>query len=302
MRTLDSFGIALGYFLLGIFCLNVAIEPGYACPIWPAAGWALVTVVYFGPRALPAVWLGALVLNLYVAGGLYLVYPFWVACTVTLQAGVAAWMSNRIRQRDRSLNHPWRVLTYLITAGPLACLISASLAIPVMMAVGPLVGHDFAENWFHWWIGDSLGVLALAPLGEVALLFLPQGKGRLLLFYSWPSLLTLALTALLFWQSERSDFSFMKERFQHEAQLGMQFIEQDLAQADGDLRTVRRFLLTLLVQSLAGTFDFLVLYSLIDHCVDGVEKRIEHRLGSVPRCDLGHEPHDAGIVQREAAP
>lgn len=239
MRPLDSIGIALGYFLLGVLCLNVAIAPGYACPIWPSAGWALVTVVYFGVRALPAIWLGAFVLNLYIGAGLYVVYPFGVACAVTLQAGVGAWMSNRIRQRDRSLNDPWRVLAYLLTAGPLACLISASFAVPIMIACGPLDGHDFAENWFHWWIGDSLGVLALAPLGEVALLFLPQGKTRLLLFYSWPSLLTLGLAALLFRQSQRSDYTFVQERFQHEARLGMQIIEQDLAQAASDLRRLQ---------------------------------------------------------------
>ena len=239
MRPLEFIGIAFGYFLLGVLCLNVAIAPGYASPIWPSAGWALVTVVYFGSRALPAIWLGAFLLNFYTAGGLYLAYPCWVACGVTLQAAVGAWMSNRIRQRDRCLNDPWRVLTYLVTAGPLACLISASVAVPVMIAIGPLAGYDFAENWFHWWIGDSLGVLALAPLGEVALLLLPQGKGRLLLFYSWPSLLTLGLAALLFWQSERSDYSFVQERFQHEARLGMQIIEQDLAQADSDLRRIQ---------------------------------------------------------------
>ena len=239
MRPLDFFGIALGYFLLGMICLNVAIDPGYASPIWPAAGWALVMVVYFGPRALPAVFMGALALNLYTAAGNYLSYPFWVACAATVQAGIGAWLSSRIRQRERFLNDPWRVLAYLLTAGPFACLISASIAVPAMTANGPLAGHDFASNWFHWWIGDSLGVLALAPLGEVALLFLPQGKGRLLLFYSWPSLLTLALAALLFWQSQRSDLSYVRERFQHEAQVGQQILEQDLAQASSDLRRIQ---------------------------------------------------------------
>lgn len=239
MRLQDWIGTALGYFLLGVLCHDITAGPGYASPIWPAAGWALVAVVYFGPRALAAVWLGALVLNLYLAGAKYLLYPFLVASGVTLQAGVGAWLSNRIRQRDRFLNDPWRVLTYLVTAGPLACLISASLAVPIMTAAGPLAGQDFANNWFHWWIGDSLGVLALAPLGEVALLFLPQGKRRQLVFYSWPSLLTLALAALLFWQSQRSDLSYVRERFLHEAQFGQQILEQDLAQAAGDLRRLQ---------------------------------------------------------------
>ena len=239
MRLLELVGIALGYFLLGALCRKIAIDPGYASPIWPAAGWALVAVVYFGSRALIGIWAGALALNFYLSGGNYLAYPFWVATAVTMQAGAGAWLSVRIRQRERFLNDPWRVLTFLLTAGPLACLISASISVPVMTTIGPLTGHDFADSWFHWWIGDSLGVLALAPLGEVALLFLPKGKGKLLLFYSWPSLATLALAALLFWQSQRSDLSYVKERFQHEAQLGQQILEQDLAQASGDLRRIQ---------------------------------------------------------------
>ncbi|MBN9419035.1 hypothetical protein ABS71_09045 [bacterium SCN 62-11] len=239
MRLLDLIGIILGYFLLGALCQSVAADPGYASPIWPAAGWALVVVVYYGPRALLGVWLGALAFNMCLSGGRYLLYPCLVAFGVAAQAGVGAWMSNRIRQRERFLNDPWRVLGYLAAAGPLACLISASIAVPVMTTIGPLVGHNFANNWFYWWIGDTLGVLSLAPLGEVALLFLPQGKRKQLIFYSWPSLLTLALAALLFWQSQRSDRSYVRERFQHEAQLGQQILEQDLVQASGDLRRIQ---------------------------------------------------------------
>lgn len=239
MRLLDLISIILGYFLLGVLCQSVAADPGYASPIWPAAGWALVVVVYHGPRALLGVWLGALAFNFYLSSGRYLLYPCLVAFGVAAQAGVGAWLSNRIRQRERFLNDPWRVLGYLAAAGPLACLISASIAVPVMTTVGPLVGHNFANNWFYWWIGDTLGVLSLAPLGEVALLFLPQGKRRQLIFYSWPSLLTLALAALLFWQSQRSDRSYVRERFQHEAQLGQQILEQDLVQASGDLRRIQ---------------------------------------------------------------
>lgn len=239
VRLLELIGIALGYLVLGVICQTVAADPGYASPIWPAAGWALVVTVYYGPRALLGVGLGSMLLNLYITGGRFLLYPGLVACGVAAQAGVGAWLSNRIRQRERFLNDPWRVLAYLLTSGPVACVISASVAVPVMTAIGPMEAHDFASNWFHWWIGDSLGVLALAPLGEVALLFLPQGKNRQLLFYSWPSLLTLALAALLFWQSQRSDRSYVQERFHHEAQLGQQILEQDLAQASGDLRRIQ---------------------------------------------------------------
>ena len=50
---------ALAYALAGVLSLLLAIPPGYASPLYPAAGIALASVLVFGRRMLPAVWLGA---------------------------------------------------------------------------------------------------------------------------------------------------------------------------------------------------------------------------------------------------
>ena len=51
--------IAPAYALLGAFGLMLAIGPGYASPIFPAAGLALAVTLLSGRRAMPGVWLGS---------------------------------------------------------------------------------------------------------------------------------------------------------------------------------------------------------------------------------------------------
>jgi len=55
---------AVGYWLLGIVSGFFAIPPGYASPIWPAAGFALLMVFVGGLRVLPAIWIASFVLNI----------------------------------------------------------------------------------------------------------------------------------------------------------------------------------------------------------------------------------------------
>ena len=50
---------AVAYFLLGYIGQLMAVPPGFATIIWPAAGLALAAVLAFGQRALPGVFIGA---------------------------------------------------------------------------------------------------------------------------------------------------------------------------------------------------------------------------------------------------
>jgi hypothetical protein len=58
---------ALGYALLGAAGLTLATASGYASPVFPAAGLALACVLWFERRALPGIWLGAAVVNIFPA-------------------------------------------------------------------------------------------------------------------------------------------------------------------------------------------------------------------------------------------
>lgn len=55
--------LALVYYIAARFSLLLALPPGYAAPIWPAAGIALAAVLLFGPRVAPGIWLGSFLAN-----------------------------------------------------------------------------------------------------------------------------------------------------------------------------------------------------------------------------------------------
>ena len=67
---------ALAYFVAGELALKLlAIPPGYAAPIYPAAGLALVAVLVYGHGVLPGVVLGSYLVNLQVSAGDGLLSP-----------------------------------------------------------------------------------------------------------------------------------------------------------------------------------------------------------------------------------
>ena len=60
--------LALAYFITARLSLALAIPPGYATAVWPAAGIALASVLLAGSRVWPGIWLGAAASNLMVQG------------------------------------------------------------------------------------------------------------------------------------------------------------------------------------------------------------------------------------------
>ncbi len=157
--------------MLGILSLQLTHAPSYACPIFPAAGLALVLMLMSGNRQWPSVWVGALI----VCG--YATYRHgsvdWgdapvllaTACGVVLQAWAGAWLIRRwLPQHWQHLEGQSEVLTFLALGGPLACVISATVGVMSLYAAGKALGADVPWVWLTWWCGDLLGVLMFAPL------------------------------------------------------------------------------------------------------------------------------------------
>ncbi len=61
--TARCLGLAAGYYIAGRLALLMAIPPGYATAVWPAAGLALIGILALGWRAVPAVVLGSFFVN-----------------------------------------------------------------------------------------------------------------------------------------------------------------------------------------------------------------------------------------------
>ncbi len=179
-------GVALAYAILGALGLGLAIPPGYASPVFPAAGLALAAALHFGKCALPGVWLGSLALNLvtpWYHGKLdwsAAVVALLVATGAMLQAlGGTVAVNRAMGERWRSLETERDIVTFLVAAGPLACLVSATTGTAALYLAGMVQSGGLAFSWWNWWSGDTLGVVIFAPLTLIFLLRQSPWRERL---------------------------------------------------------------------------------------------------------------------------
>ena len=162
--------LALSYAAIGRLFVLLAIPPGYATAIFPSAGLAIVAVILFGLRILPGVFLGSLLLNLWIgfdnAAPLLEVLPIaiGVATGATLQTMLALALVRYFVPVPQELTRDTDVIKFMVLAGPLACVTNASFGIGSLYLNGALAPDAISYAWFTWWVGDSLGVLVGAPL------------------------------------------------------------------------------------------------------------------------------------------
>ena len=165
----QAFLLFLAYAVTGALSLQLAIAPGYVSPLFPPAGIALAGVLLFGARMLPAVWLGAVVVDvtaLWQAGvppSSATALPL-MALGAVLQAMAGAALTRRWAGFPHPLDSAGQIVRFLFLAGPVSCLVSASVGVGSLVLTGALPAADAAFGWWNWWAGDALGVLIFVPL------------------------------------------------------------------------------------------------------------------------------------------
>lgn len=163
--------VALGYFCFAIIGLSFAIPPGYASPIFPAAGFAVALMLWSGNRVWLSIFLGSFLSNLtfiWTSGDLSM-NRVWVACAIatgtTLQAIVASHLVTwRVGNAWQELQQEFDVIACLVLAGFVACVISASVGVSGLFFAGIITSSAYVNSWWNWWVGDVLGVLIALPL------------------------------------------------------------------------------------------------------------------------------------------
>jgi signal transduction histidine kinase/CheY-like chemotaxis protein len=161
---------ALAYSAVGLVALALAIPPSFAAPFYPPAGIALVAVLVFGPRMVPGVALGALLVNLTL--GAQRGEADWsaigVAGTIAIGAGLQAWagavLVQRFVRQPLTLGEPRDVALFFGLGGAVASLVSSGVATATLAASGAVPREAVLTTWFTWWGGDTLGVLIGAPI------------------------------------------------------------------------------------------------------------------------------------------
>ncbi len=198
--------VALIYALLGAAGLALALPPSYASPLFPASGFALSMVLWYGRPMLAAVALGSMGMEfaLYGLGVGNLLLATGMAVGATLQVWLASTLVRRgLGARWHRLEYEKDVFLFLLLGGVLACAVSASFGVVGLYLSGIIPAAALPHTWWTWYVGDALGVLIFAPL---TLLVLSRGdslwkeRRRHILV---PMLITLALVTGSFLASSR---------------------------------------------------------------------------------------------------
>lgn len=267
--------LTLAYAVTGWLALQLAVPPGYAAPIFPAAGIALSALLIFGIRLWPAVLIGSLLVQLFAVlqTGVSEAHwwgSFFASVGAALQAVIGATAARRLIGFPNPLDSPRSILRFLAIVAPLSSLISASIAIPVLYASGTIPAGELTFSWWNWWIGDTLGVIIAAPLMFVLFGQPTEDWRSRRLGVIVPMTLAIVLLAVAFhqvrsWEALRVQTQFNRDvehvasvvRKRLEVQIDMILsIERLLMVSDNVSRTEFRDFVTPWLQRYPGTQNF----------------------------------------------
>ena len=157
--------LTAAYFGLGWLWLPLALPPIGAAVYFPP-GIAIGACYIWGPRVLPWVWLGAVLLHLQVSpqfGLMALATSSVIGLASIAQAYVGGTLLRRWIGLDSLFDSGQHITRYLLMA-PLICTISSTLSIIAFSLMGLLDASTSGLNWLTWWIGDTMGMVVMFPL------------------------------------------------------------------------------------------------------------------------------------------
>ena len=166
------FGMAVVYCVAGRLALLLAIPPGYATAVWPAAGVALAGVLLFGYRLWPGILIGSFFVNIWTSLDSSSSAAFLKSISVAagigggaaLQAVVGAYLLRRFAGYPNPLVEEKPVIQFVVLGGAVSCLVSPTIGVSTLWAAGIIAPENCFFSWWTWWVGDAIGVILFAPL------------------------------------------------------------------------------------------------------------------------------------------
>jgi signal transduction histidine kinase len=151
--------VAALYYGTGRLGLELAYLNGAVAAVWPPAGFGLAVLFLYGPRVVPGIVIGDLLLGDY-STPLGTVLGQTVGNTVALV--VAAALLRRLTDGRPQLERVRDVLSFIVCA-LVAAVVSAAFG-PTALRLGDVIATDeLGEVYRTWTLSDASGVLVVAP-------------------------------------------------------------------------------------------------------------------------------------------
>lgn len=226
--------IAALYFVSGRLGLLMAIPPGFATAVWPPSGLAVAAALLYGPRVLPGVFLGSTLVNLSLSveqwqwSDIQAALP--VAIPIAVGSSLQAWVASALVRRSFTIPSPLidprEILLLSLLAGPMACLIAASVGTATLYSLELVTLTNAPIGWFTWWVGDVIGVLVFTPLILVMVTKTPNNPIGRRLQVSLPLILAFALAIVVFFWARSTEQARIDDNFSRRALIEEQGLER----------------------------------------------------------------------------
>ena len=136
----------LAYVAMGQLGLTLAIPPGFASAVWPAAGVALgLYIVYPSWGTVVGTMIGSFCTNLYITSQVIdtlslsaAIGPDIIAAGASLQLKLGHNLFMRKIGQDSLLDSPQDILRFITYVGLIGCLVGASVGATTLMLVGAI--------------------------------------------------------------------------------------------------------------------------------------------------------------------
>jgi PAS domain S-box-containing protein len=212
---------SVAYFVVAVVSLRLAIPPGYATPLYPAAGIALACVLMYGARMAIGIAIASFAASVLMGpqgpqwNPATWTLPAVIATGAVLQALVGARLIQRFAQPPLTLTEP-RDIAVFLGAGVVSCLINATLATATLWLRGRAVMSTLPFTWGTWWVGDVLGVLIATPIvlslfAQPREAWAPRRLSVGLTLTIVTMLLALGILQVARWNSERITTAFERD-------------------------------------------------------------------------------------------
>jgi diguanylate cyclase (GGDEF)-like protein len=160
-RLLIGLAVCATYVLAAKLSLRLATVHPSASPFWPPTGLAIATLLLLGLRYWPAIFVGALLVNLTTAGSV--LTSLGIAAGNSLEAVTATYLVSRFANGKAVFDRTRDILRFALYGGILSTAVAATFGVTSLALGGFASWHQYGIIWRTWWLGDAAGALVFAP-------------------------------------------------------------------------------------------------------------------------------------------
>lgn len=154
--------LALAYFITAQIGLSLSLLEHSVTVFWPPSGISLAVLLLYGYRLWPGVFIGSFFAN--AVSGLPVLAVFGMATGSTLEALLGAYLLHRYARFNVDLIEARDIFRLMWRGGVVSTLLSAFIGVLCLTWAGAISWDQYRQTMLLWWMGDTLGVVVLAPV------------------------------------------------------------------------------------------------------------------------------------------